>query len=169
MTAKPPTKRNIQKEQLLSSAQLPLVSLLAYWLGYNFTVLFFDSAPQIGGIWSAISAVYVLQASYKESKKTATTRVMGTAIGSAISAIYLSFLPFHVLGLGATVYAAGLICIALKMPSWMKLSANTVLVVMVTTAVDPEMNAALNALLRFVESLIGTAIAVVVAALWPLL
>ena len=49
MTAKPPTKQNIQKEQALSSAQLPPISLLAYWLGYNFTVLFFNSAPQIGG------------------------------------------------------------------------------------------------------------------------
>lgn len=51
----------------------------------------------------------------------------------------------------------------------MKLATNTVLVVMATTAVDLEMNAALNALLRFVESLIGTSIAVVKAAQWPLL
>jgi uncharacterized membrane protein YccC len=42
-----------------------------------------------------------------------------------------------------------------------------VLVVMVTASLDPALSPGLNALLRFAESCIGTAVAVVVVLLWP--
>ena len=38
---------------------------------------------------------------------------------------------------------------------------------MVTASLDPRLNPGLNALLRFAESLIGTAVAVLIAYLWP--
>ena len=48
-----------------------------------------------------------------------------------------------------------------------RLAAITVIVVMVTGSLDPKLSPGLNALLRFVESCIGTGVAVLAVRLWP--
>ena len=83
-------RRQISRKQLLISVQIALVALLAYWLGFHFTGLFPGYFPKIGGLWSAISAVIVVQVSKKDTADTAWLRVMGTALGATISALYLS-------------------------------------------------------------------------------
>ena len=53
-----------------------------------------------------------------------------------------------------------LLCHRFQIPGHARLAAITVIVVMVTASLDPRLNPGLNALLRFIESLIGTTIAV---------
>ena len=77
--------------------------------------------------------------------------MLGTAIGAIASAVYLSLLPFHPIGMAAAIFATGVICGALNVPSHGRLA----------------LNPGLNALLRFAESCIGTAVAVLVVVLWP--
>ena len=160
-------RRQISGKELLISVQIALVSLLAYWLGLHFTALFPGYFPKIGGLWSAISAVIVVQVSNKDTADSAWLRVIGTALGATISALYLSLFPFHAVGMGASIFASSLICTSLNMNSWMRLSAITVLVVMVTASLNPALNPALNALLRFCESCIGSALAVILISVWP--
>ena len=160
-------RRQISRKGLLISVQIALVALLAYWIGLRFTALFPGYFPKIGGLWSAISAVIVVQVSKKDTADSAWLRVIGTALGAAISALYLSIFPFHAVGMGASIFASSLICTSLNMNSWMRLSAITVLVVMVTASLNPALNPALNALLRFCESCIGSAVAVFLISLWP--
>jgi uncharacterized membrane protein YccC len=76
-------------------------------------------------------------------------------------------LPFHPVGMAAAIFITVLICSALHIPGHARLAAITVLVVMVTASLDPRLNPLLNALLRLIESCIGTAMAVVVVSLWP--
>ena len=160
-------KRQISRKEILISIQIALVALLAYWLGFRFTALFPGYFPKIGGLWSAISAVIVVQVSKKDTADSAWLRVIGTALGAAISALYLSFFPFHAVGMAASIFFSSFICTSLNMNSWMRLSAITVLVVMVTASLNPALNPALNALLRFCESCIGSAVAVILISLWP--
>ena len=160
-------RRQLSRKELLFSVQIALVALLAYWLGLHFTALFPGYFPKIGGLWSAISAVIVVQVSKKDTSDSAWLRVVGTALGAAISALYLSLFPFHAVGMGASIFFSSLICTSLNMNSWMRLSAITVLVVMVTASLNPALNPALNALLRFCESCIGSAVAVILISLWP--
>ena len=163
----PVSSHHIRREQLLISTQIALVAFLAYLVGFYFTGLFPDYLPKIGGLWSAISAVVVLQLNRKDTISSASLRVIGSAIGAITSAIYLSFLPFHPIGIGMAILATGLICTALNMPGYLRLSVITVLVVMVTASLDPKLSPGINALLRFVESCLGSAIAYLLAALWP--
>ena len=160
-------RRQISGKELLISVQIALVALLAYWLGLRFTALFPGYFPKIGGLWSAISAVIVVQVSKKDTADSAWLRVVGTALGATVSALYLSLFPFHAVGMGASIFASSLICTSLNMNSWMRLSAITVLVVMVTASLNPALNPALNALLRFCESCIGSALAVILISVWP--
>ena len=146
-------------EQLRIPAQIAVAALVAYLLGFSFTSLFPGYLPKIGGLWSALSAIVVTQVSRQEARSSASLRVLGSAIGALTSAFYLSFLPFHPLGMALAIFATGVICTALNLPSHGRLAAITVLVVMVTASLDPALNPLLNALLRFIESCIGTAVA----------
>ena len=163
----PSTDRPSRPELLLIPAQIAVAALLAYWIGFNFTSLFPGYLPKIGALWSAISAVVVAQLTRQDTRRSASLRVLGTAIGAITSAIYLSLLPFHPIGMAAAIFATGVICAGLNVPSHGRLAAITVLVVMVTASLDPALSPDLNALLRFAESCIGTAVAVVVVLLWP--
>ena len=164
---KPSGRRKISRKELLISVQIALVALLAYWLGLRFTALFPGYFPKIGGLWSAISAVIVVQVSKKDTADSALLRVIGTALGAAISALYLSLFSFHAVGMGASIFFSSLICTSLNMNSWVRISAITVLIVMVTANLNPSLNPALNALLRFCESCIGSAVAVILISMWP--
>ena len=154
-------------ELLLIPAQIAIAALLAYWIGFSFTSLFPGYLPKIGGLWSAISAIVVTQLTREDTTSSASLRVLGSAIGAFTSAIYLTLLPFHPIGMAAAIFATGVICTAFNVPSHGRLAAITVIVVMVTASLDPALSPGLNALLRFAESCIGTAIAVLIVLLWP--
>jgi len=152
-------------EQLRIPAAIAIASLVAYVLGFYFTSLFPGYLPKIGGLWSAISAIVVTHITRQEARSSASLRVLGSAIGAATSAVYLSFLPFHPVGMALAIFATGVICTALNIPSHGRLAAITVIVV-IAASLDPGLNPLLNALLRFVESCIGTAVALLGLLLW---
>ena len=154
-------------ERLRIPAEIALVALLAYWLGSWFTSLFPGYLPKIGGLWSAISAIVVTQATSKEALSSASLRILGSAIGAATSAVYLTLLPFHPAGMALAIFATLLLCAAVNVPSHGRLAAITVIVVMVTSSLDPKLSPGLNALLRFAESCIGTGVAVLAVLICP--
>ena len=154
-------------ERLRIPAEIAVAALLAYWLGSWFTSLFPGYLPKIGGLWSAISAVVVTQATRRDTTDSASLRILGSAIGALTSAVYLTLLPFHPLGMALAIFATVTLCAAVNIPSHGRLAAITVIVVMVTGSLDPKLSPGLNALLRFLESCIGTGIAVLGVRLWP--
>ena len=153
-------------ERLRIPAEIALAALVAYWLGSWFTSLFPGYLPKIGGLWSAISAIVVTQATSKEALSSASLRILGSAIGAATSAVYLILLPFHPAGMAVAIFATLLLCAAVNVPSHGRLAAITVIVVMVTSSLDPKLSPGLNALLRFAESCIGTGVAVLAVLVW---
>ena len=154
-------------ERLRIPAEIALAALVAYGLGTWFTGLFPGYLPKIGGLWSAISAIVVTQATSKEALSSASLRILGSAIGAATSAVYLTLLPFHPAGMALAIFATLLLCAAVNVPSHGRLAAITVIVVMVTSSLDPKLSPGLNALLRFAESCIGTGVAVLAVLTWP--
>jgi len=154
-------------DRLLIPAEIALAALVAYLLGFWFTSLFPGYLPKIGGLWSAISAIVVTQSSRQETTASASVRIIGSAIGALTSAIYLTLLPFQPLGMALAIFATVALCAAVNIPSHGRLAAITVIVVMVTSSLDPKLSPGLNALLRFAESCIGTGIAVLGVRLWP--
>jgi uncharacterized membrane protein YccC len=154
-------------ERLRIPAQIAIAALVAYLIGFRFTSLFPDYLPRIGGLWSALSAVVVTQLSRQEAASSASLRILGSAIGALTSGFYLVLHPFDPFGMALVIFVTVLICSAFNVPSHARLAAITVIVVMVTASLDPKLNPLLNALLRFLESCIGTGVALVTVWLWP--
>lgn len=148
-------------------AEIAVAALLAYLIGFQFTSLFPDYLPKIGGLWSALSAVVVTQLTRKEAKSSASLRILGSAIGALTSGIFLCLHPFDPFVMALAIFVTVLICSAFHVPSHARLAAITVIVVMVTASLDEKLNPLLNALLRFLESCIGTGVALLAVWLWP--
>jgi len=157
----------ISRDAARIALQIALVSLASYACGSYFTGLFHGASARIGGLWSMVSGIVVLQATRRTTWSSAWLRVLGTLIGSIIGAVYLSLLPFSAIGMAVCIFGTVLLCHAARIPDHARLAALTVAVIMVLSSVNQALSPILNAALRFAESCIGTALAVLVVLMWP--
>jgi uncharacterized membrane protein YccC len=149
-----------------SAIQIALVSLASYLCAFYFTSLFHRPSAEMGGLWALISGIVVLQSTWRSTLSSAWLRVLGTLIGSIISAVYLSLLPFNPFGMAACIFVTVLICHAAGIPDHARLAALTVALIMVVSSIDSTVSPITNAALRFSESCLGTAMAVLAVKIW---
>jgi len=149
-----------------NALRIALVSLASYLCGFYFSSLFHRPSAGMGGLWALISGVVVLQSTWHGTLSSAGLRVLGTLIGSIISAAYLSFLPFNPFGMAACIFATVLVCHLAGIPGHAQLAAITVALIMVISSIDSTVSPVTNAALRFSESCLGTAMAVLAVEIW---
>jgi uncharacterized membrane protein YccC len=157
----------INRIAISSAIQIALVSLASYLCGFYFSSLFHRPSAGMGGFWALISGILVLQSTWRSTLSSAWLRVLGTLIGSIISAVYLSWLPFNPFGMAACIFATVLICHAAGIPGHAQLAAITVALLMVISSIDSTVSPITNAALRFSESCLGIAMAVLAVEIWP--
>ncbi len=155
----------LDKSIVSVSIQNIIIALFAYLCGFYFTALFNASTSAIGGLWSVISGILVLESTRADTLRSAKYRIVGTLIGCVVSGIYLFYFPFTVIGYSVCIGIGALACHLLRVPQHVKLTGVTISVVMIVSAIMHDVNPFLNAGLRFVESVIGTGVAVSVSYL----
>lgn len=160
-------KTRLNRDGIIMAIQNVVVCLVAYTCGAYSTGMFHGESAIMGGVWSVISGLVVLQATTRDTWKSAGLRVLGTFIGAVVSGLYLSFLLFNPVGLALSIGVTIVLCQLLKVPSHGRLAAITVAVIMVISTMNPTLNPVMNAALRFSESCIGSAAAVAVVLMTP--
>jgi uncharacterized membrane protein YgaE (UPF0421/DUF939 family) len=115
--------------------------------GFYFTRLFYGASATIGGLWGLVFGVVVLQATRHDTLASTWLRVLGTLIGAAVSAVYLSFLPFNPFGMAVVIGVVMLLCQVLGAPDHARLASITAAVIIVLSTLHPGFNPALNAAL----------------------
>ena len=140
-----------------------IIAISAYLLGFYFTSLFHIGTSEIGGLWSVISGLVVIQGRSTETLKSAKLRIIGSCIGALVSGTYLYFFPFTVTGFAICIGVGAFICYLLRMPAHIKLTGITISVIMIVSIITHDIDPVMNAALRFMESIIGALVAVVVA------
>jgi len=143
------------------------VALASYACGSYVTGLFHSASARPGGLWSVVSGIVVLQATRGTTLSSAGLRVLGTLIGSIIAAAYLCLLGFSGVGMAACIFGTVFLCHAARIPDHARLAALTVGVVMVLSSENPGLSPVVSAALRFVESCIGTGLAVLAVLVTP--
>jgi uncharacterized membrane protein YgaE (UPF0421/DUF939 family) len=138
-----------------------LITLFAYYLGEHFTAIFHGASAHIGGLWSVISGLVVLQSTIRETLKSSLLRIIGTFIGALICALYLWLFGFSVLGMALCAGLTLSICYVLDIFEYARLAAATVVVIAVVSSESPVISPFLNAFLRFAEAAIGVGICIV--------
>lgn len=146
-----------------------VVVLAAFLGGYYFTSIFHEPSSLVGGLWATISAIIVLEVSHYETITSAKNRLIGSFIGAVLSGIYLWLFPFTAIGFTVTIGVGVLVCFILKVPQAVKLTGITISVVVIVSTITEDLHPVNNAGLRFIESAIGTGVAVLVAYITYLL
>jgi uncharacterized membrane protein YccC len=152
-----------------TAVQYALVSLLAYVIASyaSFSMQRTADLALIGALWAMISGIVVMQETRKSTLNSAWLRILGSLAGAIISAIYLSFLPFSPVGMAVLIGVTVLVCQGFGIPGHARLASLTVAVVMVVSAINPEISPLVNAAARFIEVIIGSLVAVAVVWVWP--
>jgi uncharacterized membrane protein YccC len=155
------------RANLVVAARTTIVCFAAYVAGSSFTSLFHAGSAAVGGVWSVISGLVVLQATLEDTRGSAALRVLGTLIGATIAAVYLAFFRFDPLGMAICVGVTVLFCQTIHVPDHARLAAVTVVIVLAVSVAYPAVRPAVNALLRFLESCIGAGVATLAVFLSP--
>jgi len=94
-------------DRISVAIQNALVSLAAYLVGYYFTASFHGRSSSIGGLWSLVSGIVVLQATSRDTWKSAVLRVLISSGNSELSPFANAALRFieSVIGAGTAVLA----------------------------------------------------------------
>jgi uncharacterized membrane protein YccC len=114
------------------------------------------------GYWAAISAIVVMQSQVKATLTASRDRLIGTAIGACIGAVFLAFIGDTLPWFGAAVIGAMLICQLTGLDQSYRLACVTVAIVMlIPHAGSPWM----PAIFRFTEVALGIVIALAITAI----
>ncbi|MER5912221.1 FUSC family protein [Streptomyces sp. NPDC001982] len=150
-------------EKLLTySIEVGLASLLSYWAATRI----WSSAHQpyedgqLGGMWAAISAIFVVRESKSRSVTAAIARMSATLISFVLCLVYLAFLPFQVWGLALLVGLSALVPGLVGRPGDEATAAITTTVVMVVAGLSPQ-GAWKQPLLRLADTSIGVVAGIV--------
>ena len=148
------------------AVQSALVAWVSLAAGRLFTGMVHADSAGIGAIWATVTGIVVLQATPHETSKLAVLRLVGTLIGAVIGAAYLYVLPVNALGAALAVGVTVLLCQFAGVPDNGRLAAITVIIVFAVSVAAPGSSPILNGALRFGESCIGAAAAILTVLLW---
>jgi uncharacterized membrane protein YgaE (UPF0421/DUF939 family) len=112
--------------------------------------------------WAAISSFIVLQSNIAGTLSAARNRLIGTAIGAVIGAVFVRYVGTHPLWMGLAVILTVLICQGFGLEDSYRLACVTVAIVMLIGSVH---SAWVTAGYRFLEVALGIVVAVVIAGI----
>lgn len=135
--------------------------LAAYLVGMYVTGPLHAASRWMGAMLACTSVVVVLQRpGYRESLQVGLTRVLGTFIGALVAYIYLALFPFTVVGMLAAVFVLEMLFMLLNIYQNGYIATMTLLIIMLISQMEPNVNPAVNCMLRFFESAVGTGVGV---------
>jgi uncharacterized membrane protein YccC len=135
-----------------------VASLAAYWAVTSALSGFVGKEDgMVGGMWAAISAIFVFRDTRSASLAAGVSRLIGTAVGILLCFIYLLVLPFTPVGLAALVALGALTMVALRRSEDIVTTSITITVVMVVAGLSHEAGWR-QPVLRLVDTLIGLAV-----------
>ncbi|WP_297448990.1 MFS transporter [uncultured Alistipes sp.] len=135
--------------------------LLAYLTGMYVTGTLHAPSRWMGAMLACTSVVVVLQSpGYKESLRPGLMRVLGTFLGALIAYLYLSLLPFSVVGMLVSVFVLEMICMWLNIYNNGRIATITLLIILLVSQMNSHVDPAMNCMLRFFESVAGVGVGI---------
>jgi len=115
--------------------------------------------------WAAITTLIVMQSTLGAALTISGQRFAGTALGSVMGALLVTYFPSSVLPFTAGVFILGFICAALRLDrAAYRFAGVTLAIVMLVDRVRPAWAIAAH---RFIEVSVGIAIGLILTAVWP--
>ena len=116
------------------------------------------------GYWAAISAFVVMGSDVGTTVAASRDRLIGTAIGAALGAVFVALGGVHLVWFGVAVAATVLVCESLGLGQSYRLACVTVAIVMLINAAGSPWK---TSTYRFLEVALGIVVALLISALPP--
>jgi len=148
-----------------SGAGLAFAALVSYELTTRILTSAISSRDDqlLGGMWSVVATVFVCRESYKDSVRSALSRIAATSLSFILCLGYLLLFPFSSWGMTILIAIGAVILVIIGRPGEVITTSITTTVVMVVAGISPQ-HAWRQPILRLFDTLIG--IAVGIAAAW---
>lgn len=159
----------ITLRQILFALLLGVACLVTWWVSnMQFYGRIDADTALLGSMWAIVATIFVLRESHANSLSAGLVRILATVSSTILCSLYFLLLPFSPIGLAALVALSYLIANAFDRSDDAVTAGITITVVMVVGALNPE-KAWLEPLLRLVDTLIGSAVAIAAAFVGRLL
>lgn len=155
-------KKVLGRSRITYALKVALAVFISYMIGKKISELFSELDPIIGGLWSVISAIFVLEEGHIETYKAAFLRILGTFIGSLTSGIFLFVIGQSLWTLVSCIFCTILICSILKLYEFIKIANIAVAVIIIVSQIQNPADIWLFCLSRFLDAVIGIVVAIVI-------
>ena len=147
-----------------SGAGLAFAALVSYELATRILTSAISSRDDqlLGGMWSVVATVFVCRESYKDSVRSALSRIAATSLSFMLCLGYLLLFPFSSWGMAILIAIGAVLLIIIGRPGEVITTSITTTVVMVVAGISPQ-HAWRQPILRLVDTLIGIAVGITAA------
>ncbi len=115
--------------------------------------------------WAAVTTLVVTQSSLGAALKISANRLLGTAIGAAMAALFAIYFPPRLVWYGVGIFLLGLVCSVTRASrAAYPLGGVAFTIVLLISHTEPPWHVAFH---RFSEVSIGIVVAVVLTVVWP--
>ena len=115
--------------------------------------------------WAAVTTLVVTQSTLGAALKISANRLIGTAIGAAMAAMFAIYFPPRLVWYGIGIFVLGLVCsITRSSRAAYPLGGVAFTIVLLISHTEPPWRVAFH---RFAEVSIGIVVAVVLTVVWP--
>jgi uncharacterized membrane protein YccC len=147
-----------------SGAGLAFAALVSYELATRILTSAISSRDDqlLGGMWSVVATVFVCRESYKDSVRSALSRIAATSLSFILCLGYLLLFPFSSWGMTILIAIGAVILVIIGRPGEVITTSITTTVVMVVAGISPQ-HAWRQPILRLFDTLIGIAVGITAA------
>lgn len=151
---------------LLTAFECSLSVGFSYYLGKFFSAFYYFPLEDVAGLWSAISAIIVLNIGTRATVKAASFRMLGSLFGGLIACLINSFFGYSLLSLFAGIFLTIIVATLFHLKKIFRLSSLTLSIVTIVGIASPGIPVLTNALSRIFESLLGSVITIIVVMIF---
>jgi len=115
--------------------------------------------------WAAVTTLVVTQSSLGAALKISANRLIGTALGAAMAALFAIYFPPRLVWYGVGIFLLGLVCsVTPASRAAYPLGGVAFTIVLLISHTEPPWHVAFH---RFAEVSIGIVVAVILTVVWP--
>jgi uncharacterized membrane protein YccC len=154
------SRTNISPFEVVYALEMALASLLSYWAMTAGLARLVDTPNDLlGGMWAAVSAIFVFRETEVDSFSAGIARLIATCVSFALCLPYLLVFPATPLGVAVLLALGAIVMTLLRRRGDIITTGITTVVVMVVASIDPH-DTWRQPLLRLADTVVGIAIGV---------
>ena len=151
---------NVRLLDFVYALEMAVAALLSYWAMTAGLMRLVDTPTDLlGGMWAAVSAIFVFRENDLDSFSAGIARLIATCVSFALCLPYLWFFPPAPLGMAVLLAIGTVVMVLLRRRGDIVTTGITTVVVMVVAAIDPH-DGWRQPLLRLLDTVIGISVGV---------